>query len=501
MIWFPIGLGLLLRLIQLWMPIVGVHSWRQADTAAMARHFALSQTPIWMPQIDWGGASAGYVESEFPLFPFLVSRLYQVFGLQEWLGRGLSVLCSVLTIWLVMDLGRRWFTATAGWWAGLFFAISPVAVYFGRTFQAEALLLLCGAGALVAHCHWRRRRAGWALLISWIGFTAAGLIKVLPLLWLGLPLLMVELTPNPHAAAERSQQQIGRGLELLRNPGFWLYGASALALVVSWYTHAYQLGQSSGLSFGFWGDSSDRSGLHLLLDANSWLTLTLRLVLRLLAVVGVPFLILGLREGWRQGGGRIAISGLLGVGLCTIATMRSSTVHEYYQLPLLLFSCPLIGLGWQRWQQDRRNRGGWLARMLLGFALCISLVLLSIDYWAVEHRQARDWMPLALTIRRVLPIDGRIVSATSTDPTLLNLARRQGWLIASKQLTPERIERWKAEGATHIAGSYRWDKTYRLQPDERRATLQRLASATPGSWVDENSETYLIPLEGLATKP
>ena len=83
MIWLPIAVGVLLRLVQLWMPIVGVHSWRQADTAAMARHFALSDRPIWLPQIDWAGAAEGYVESEFPLFPFLVSRLYQLFGVQE----------------------------------------------------------------------------------------------------------------------------------------------------------------------------------------------------------------------------------------------------------------------------------------------------------------------------------------------------------------------------------------------------------------------------------
>ena len=133
MIWLPITVGVLLRLIQLWMPIVGVHSWRQADTAAMARHFALSDTPIWLPQIDWAGAAEGYVESEFPLFPFLVGRLYQLFGIQEWLGRGLALLCSALTIWLVIRLGRRWFGPQAGWWGGLFFAIAPLGVSPGRT--------------------------------------------------------------------------------------------------------------------------------------------------------------------------------------------------------------------------------------------------------------------------------------------------------------------------------------------------------------------------------
>ena len=93
-----------------------------------------------MPQVDWSGASAGFVEAEFPLYPFLVSRLYNLMGVQEWLGRGLSVLCSALTIWLVMRLGRRWFNPEAGWWAGLAFAIAPLGVYYGRAFQALSLI-------------------------------------------------------------------------------------------------------------------------------------------------------------------------------------------------------------------------------------------------------------------------------------------------------------------------------------------------------------------------
>ena len=76
------------------------------------------------------------MESEFPL-SFLVSRLYGLIGVQEWLGRGLSVLCSALTIWLVMGLGRRWFNPEAGWWAGLALAIAPLGVYFGAPFRPK----------------------------------------------------------------------------------------------------------------------------------------------------------------------------------------------------------------------------------------------------------------------------------------------------------------------------------------------------------------------------
>ena len=495
--WLPIGLGTLLRLVQIWMPVLGIHSWRQADTAAMARHFSQAGTPIWLPQIDWSGASAGFVESEFPIYPFLVSRLYNLMGVQEWLGRGLSVLCSGLTIWLVMRLGRRWFSPQAGWWAGLAFAIAPLGVYFGRAFQAEALLLLCAAGALESLSLWREQRLPWALALSWLCFTTAGLIKVIPLLWLGLPLLMVQLSTNPQNHATPWQTLLSRLMRLLRHPGFWFYISTSLGAIAGWYWHAHQLGQASGLSFGFWGSGADRSSLSLLLDLNGWINLLMRIGLRLLALVGVPFLLLGLRASWRSGGGQIAISGLLGVLLCTIATMRSSTIHEYYQLPLLLFSSPLIGLGWQTWKEHRPR---WQRRLLLSLALVVSLTVLSLDYWAVEHRQRQAWMPLALTIRRDLPIDARIVSVTSTDPTLLNLARRQGWLISSKQLTPERIQRWKKAGASHLAGSFVWDKTYRPMPEQRQRILREMVDASPGAWVDPRSQTYLIPIDELHPK-
>ena len=138
-----------------------------------------------------------------------------------------------------------------------------------------------------------------------------------------------------------------------------------------------------------------------------------------------------------------------------------------------------------------------ISEVVLSLALVVSLTVLSLDYWAVEHRQREAWMPLALTIRRDLPSDARIVSVTSTDPTLLNLARRQGWLISSQQLTPERLQRWKQAGASHLAGSFLWDKTYRPMPKRRQQRLREMVEASPRAWVDAGSQTYLIPIDDL----
>ena len=496
-IWIPITLGIILRSIHVWMPITGIHSWRQADTAAMARHFHLSNSPIWLPQIDWGGASAGYVESEFPLFPYITSQLYQLFGIHEWLGRCLSIVCSGLTIWLIIRLGRRWFNPTAGWWGGMALAIAPLAIYYGRSFQAEAMMLLCAAAALESLSYWKSQQSKWGLLLSWLFFTTAALIKVIPLLWLGLPLLLVQLTPDPQNEAESLQKYINRFLHLLQTPGFWIYCGSSIAIVSSWYFHAYQLGETTGLSFGFWGEDSDRSNIGLILNLSSWLNLTIRTGIRVLSVIGIPFLIFGGIRSWSTGGGRIAIGGLIGVLLCTFATMQSSTVHEYYQLPLLLFTSPLIGLGLDSWQGKPQKRLIWV---FLGIWLMISLVVMSLDYWAVEWRQSKTWMPLAKTIRNDLPSDARIITVTGPDPTLLNLARRQGWLISSKKVTASRIKELKQAGASHLAGSFLWEETYRIMPEARRKKLRRIALLSDNGWIDEDNQTYLLPLKNLSTK-
>ena len=119
----------------------------------MARHFSLAGTPIWLRR-SAGRCKCRLCGVGVSLYPFLVSRLYGLIGVQEWLGRGLSVLCSAATIWLVMRLGRRWFNPEAGWWAGLATAIAHWEV-FRRAFQAEALLLLCAAGALESLGLWQ----------------------------------------------------------------------------------------------------------------------------------------------------------------------------------------------------------------------------------------------------------------------------------------------------------------------------------------------------------
>src|SRR4030095_11802561 len=83
--------GVLLRLIEIRQPFVDHWSWRQADVAMIAENFYRHGFNIFYPQINWAGPAPGYVGTEFPLVPFLAAGLYQIFGVQDWIGRALLV--------------------------------------------------------------------------------------------------------------------------------------------------------------------------------------------------------------------------------------------------------------------------------------------------------------------------------------------------------------------------------------------------------------------------
>ncbi len=63
------------------------------------------------------------------------------------------------------------------------------------------------------------------------------------------------------------------------------------------------IGSSQRSDLRFWGDDSDRSNIALVLDLSSWINLGIRTGLRALALVGIPFLLIGSIRSWRLGGG------------------------------------------------------------------------------------------------------------------------------------------------------------------------------------------------------
>jgi hypothetical protein len=144
-------LALGLRLHGIGHPILDHPAWRQGDTAAIARNFALLQYDVMRPQTTYNGPPPNYVELELQIVPFLAATLDKAFGPQVFFGRLITLSFSLGTVGMLFFFGRWLFGRfSAGIAAALCYAVFPGAVYYGRTFTPDTAMVFFLTAALYA---------------------------------------------------------------------------------------------------------------------------------------------------------------------------------------------------------------------------------------------------------------------------------------------------------------------------------------------------------------
>ena len=78
--------------------------WRETDVGGIARNFSREGMHLFYPQIDWRGNGPGYVEGEFPLYPYLIAIGYRTIGFHEQIGRVISYLLTLTTLYFLLRL-------------------------------------------------------------------------------------------------------------------------------------------------------------------------------------------------------------------------------------------------------------------------------------------------------------------------------------------------------------------------------------------------------------
>jgi hypothetical protein len=241
-----VAIALILRLKGIHNPLLDHPGWRQGDEAAIARNFATLQYNIFYPQTNYNGPPPNYVELELQIVPFLAATVYKLFGVHEIAGRIITIAFSLGTVAVLAFFGRWLFaSATAGLLAGLFYAVMPGGIYYGRTFTPDAAMVFFMTAALYATARllideerWRPRHVLWC-----------GVLLTLALL--AKPVAIVAIVPVIVLTAERAR--LGRTFPLL----------SSAALVVLPLAILYAYDKIVG-SHAEWHWASGILALHVL---------------------------------------------------------------------------------------------------------------------------------------------------------------------------------------------------------------------------------------------
>ncbi len=198
-----------LRLYKIENPIADWHSWRQADTAAVARNFYKQSLPSPDGEVKEGfnpflpkGDDMQVISEikpqlnlnryrmvEFPIYPSLVYFTY-VFngGVDEKLARMVSVFFSLGSIVFIYFIVKRYSTSVHALMSALIFGILPFSIYYSRVTLPEPSLIFFSLGMFYFIDRWIYESGNKLMIVAALFTAAAFLTKPMAVFFL-IPLV------------------------------------------------------------------------------------------------------------------------------------------------------------------------------------------------------------------------------------------------------------------------------------------------------------------------
>lgn len=414
-------IALILRLYKLNIPIADLHSWRQADTAAVARNFTRNGFDLLHPRFDdlsnvQSGFEnpQGYRMVEFPLYNALMAYGYKLFpslSLEAW-GRLISIFFSLIAIAIIYYLVLKEKSRLAAFFSGFIYAIMPFFVFFSRVVIPESTAI---GLSLLAILFLYKSDPKYVIHYK--------LYFILSLLFFSLALLVKPTTifftiPLFYLFFKNFK------LKTFRNPAFYLYFLISTIPLILWrfYIKTYP----EGIPVNEWLLTSVNSGgglqkIFLKPSFFRWIfferinNLIFGGYLTVLFVLGI----IGKQK-------RFFFYSLLFSSLIYILVFQGGNVqHEYYQVLLFPTLAIFTGLGIDLLFQKKA-----LINFELSFIVVPLLIILS---WYFSYTKVKDYYQYsqeliqeAKVLNNLTRPEDKIVTDRMGDTTLLYLADRKG---------------------------------------------------------------------------
>lgn len=413
--------GFLVRFYKVNNPIADWHSWRQSDTAAVARIYADEGINLLQPRYyDISRIQTGIFNPEglrFVEFPIynglhaLAAKNFDFLSFTLW-GRLISISSSLVSAIFLFLLGARFIgNKWGGLWAAFFFLFLPYNIYFSRVILPEPMAVALGLASLWFFVLYIDKKSRPGLFVAGIFFAASTLIKPFTFFY-GVPLFYL-------AYRKYGFKGIFKKRELL------LFANLAIVPFFLWriYINQYPAGIPH-FGWAFNGDNirfrpafwywifGERIGDLIL---GSWglipLTFGLLKVTKKNLFIHIFFL-----------------SQLLYVTIFATASVR----HDYYQIFLIPALALLLAQGTLSLWEFKSQTLPILARGLLVFAIFVMLVtgwLQVREFYKINHPEI---IVAGEALDRIAPKDALVIAPYNGDTAFLYQTKRFGWPVVDE---------------------------------------------------------------------
>lgn len=430
-------------------PLGDWHSWRQADTASVARSFYQEGFNPLMPKYDDMNA---YSEEqiynpkrhrfvEFPIYNSLIYFAYVLNGgVDERYARLISILFSLGSTIFVFLLAKKYFNTGSGLFSAFVFSVLPFNVFFSRVILPEPTLIFFGLGALYFTDRWIWENKWSLFVVSLLFASSALLVKPMAIFFL-LPLVYSVLKKEIGFFKDGSFKSIMHSIMVAKgiykkggivlknvwfNPvRFVIFIVLAAAPIVAW--RIWITNFPEGIPASEW--LFNGNGIRFKPSFWYWIFVE-RLGKEILFTTGVALFFIGLIfKPENKNNGLLHFLALsMFVYICVFAT--GNVQHDYYQA----ITVPILSIFMGRALYILFTGIPGVISRVYSIPLAIFLLVISLgmtwwytkDFWQIIDERVHI---VGHQVDKILPKDAQVVAPAGGDTTFLYHINRPGFAV------------------------------------------------------------------------
>lgn len=441
-----LGASLLIRLINIDMPLLEGSAVRQVQTASIARFFYHNGFHILRSRLDFFPKDIGYLVLEFPLYNMLLASFYRLAGgVNEWIGRLLSILFFMGSGFFVFLIIRQLYNYKTALIGLAVYNLSPLGIIFSRAVMPDSEMLFFCTGAvffMLQYTAGGKRRSFW---LSSFFVMAALLVKIQS---------FHILLPLGYLIFYRQRSKCFIDYKT------YLFFIIAAMPAVLWYSYVAFLHRMLFLERLQVFQVSNWFNPSLFFTAALYKDVLKIISCTLLTPVGFVLFLLGMTVKRRDRIEMICFAWLGGIALYLLA-FNALYWEAYYYLPLLpiasIFIARVFSLDWTMVIEKSYLSARW-GRVLASGVMILFIARYAIYAYVIPA--GYGFIPEAAEVMRRLssPGDSMVVVQPYGGSALLYYCRREGWILKfpeSKglekiQLIDDSLEEFKRKGARYL---------------------------------------------------
>lgn len=409
------------RLYKINRPIGDWHSWRQADTAAVARNFIKEGFNPFIPRFDDMSSQTNGLDNpnryrfvEFPIHNALIAGVWSITGVNETYARMVTVMItlgSTLLLYLVVKNFSGTITALL---SAFFFAIIPYNIFYSSAILPGPLMIFGILGLYFAFAKWLENDKNLFLLALSIFFANLAILS-----W---PIATFFMLPIIYLAYDKY------GLSAPKKIHLWIFAILALAPFVVWRLWMMQFPQG----IPSWQFLINEGNIRFKGAFFRWL-IAERMGNLILTVGGFFLFLLGvLKKPEKEK--LFYWAWIASCAIYFIVFASGNVRHDYYQVPFIPIAAIFIAIGTKTLfnlpQEFNRLIGPFVA--LASIILMVAFGAYEVrGYWWINRPQI---IAAGEAVDRLLPKDAAVIAPYNGDTAFLYQTNRHGYPLVDRPL-------------------------------------------------------------------